>query len=95
MGTCDRNIRLWIHRIIRSKILQSLQDAIADSSVSGLRIQDQVNESIIRIVRISNDESSRVDSLAQSSSNLGQACIALSKRSAQHLDRNELILPWS
>ena len=77
MRACNRNILRRVHVIIRSQILKSLEDAISNCSVSGLGIEDKINESVIRVVYISNDESTGVNSLTESSSNLTQASIAL------------------
>ena len=75
----DCNIGLRVHRIAGSKILQSSQNSISDGSVAGLSIENKVHKPIIGIAHVSNDESSRVDPLAQSSSNLAQAGISLVK----------------
>jgi hypothetical protein len=64
MCTCDCDVGLRVHRVIRPKVLQPSQNAISDRGVSGLGVEDEVDESVIGIARVPSDESPRVDPLA-------------------------------
>jgi hypothetical protein len=82
MGPGYSDIALAIHSIVGTKSRQAFQNAIPDRSIAHGRIDNQVYNAVVVIVRVSDDEGSRVDSLTETSADLTKACIALKAWSA-------------
>jgi hypothetical protein len=71
------HVALPIHSIVGPKSRDTFQNAVPNCRISHGRVNDQVYNTVIVIVRISNDECSRIDSLAETSADLTKTCISL------------------
>ena len=76
VGAGDCNVVGAIDRVVISHLLQRLENAIAHGRVSRLNIENEVNETVIRVFDIANDESAAVEALAQTGSLLGEIGVA-------------------
>lgn len=65
-----RNIGLSIDRVLISHPLQRIKNTIANSRVSALRIKHDINKAVLGVLGLANDESARVQPLAQTASDL-------------------------
>jgi hypothetical protein len=59
----DSNVRSAIHGVIRPQRLQPLQNPVPDRRVPGLRVEDEVHESVAGVIRVAHDKSPRVQPL--------------------------------
>ena len=82
MRSSYSNIALAIHSIVWAKSCQAFQNTIPDRDIAHGRIDNQVYDTVVVIVRVTDDEGSRVDSLAEASADLTEACVALKEWSA-------------
>src|SRR4051812_15976513 len=70
VGACHSHIVLAVYRVFGSHGLESFQDAISDSGVSGLGVQDHVYNALACIAGVAYDEGSRVNTLTKTGSDL-------------------------
>jgi hypothetical protein len=77
MSPSYSDVGISIHSIIRTQSRYTFKDTISDSGIPTLRIQNHIDNTVTGIVWIPNDEGTGVDPLAESRSDLTQACIAL------------------
>jgi hypothetical protein len=85
MSPSHSDVGVSIHSIIRTQSRYTFKDTISDSGIPTLRVQNHIYNTVAEIVWIPNNEGTRVDPLAESRSDLTQACIALYEISASFI----------
>ncbi len=73
---CHGHVVVAVDSIGRAKGLEAIDDAVPDGSIPGLRIQHQVDEPLLRLIRISDNKGPRIQPLAQTSAQLLGVCVA-------------------
>lgn len=61
----QRNVVLAIDAIFAAQSFQAVQEPVSHGSVSGLRVEDQIDEAVIGVVDVGNDKGAAVQTLAQ------------------------------
>lgn len=77
VGSRQRNVVLAIACIVAAQCCESLQNSMPNGSVTRKGVENQIDQSIVRLVGVCKDEGASVDSLSQTRSQLIKAGIAV------------------
>ena len=70
MGAGDGKVLVAINLILGTKSLETFEDAVANSSIARLSVKDKVDEAVMDTLSITEDESTRVETLSQTRTDL-------------------------
>jgi len=76
MSSSDSDVLASVNLIFGTKMLKTFEDAIADSGISGLSVEDKVDETVTRTFGITKDESTGVKTLSHTGAKLSRVGIA-------------------